>query len=277
LKMPSQFIPQKLFGIIGYPLGHSLSPILHNWAFQQHNLPFVYFSWPLPPDSLAEFMVSMHTLPIHGCSLTMPFKQKVISYIDSLTPQALSTKSINTLYWKDNLLWGENTDCQGFMDSLTTRSIAPESALILGAGGASRACLYGLKQLGSQQIFVTSRHQGTLNNLEHNSQIPFQKVDWQDRTSLQANLLINATPLGMSGELIQRSPFPSTELHRFEYVYDLIYNPTQTILLHEANKAGCLTINGLDMFILQAKSQSYLWTGICFSEKGAKEHLLSEL
>ncbi len=250
---------------------------MHNWAFQKNELPFVYFSWPLSPEYLAEYMVSMKTLPVHGCSLTMPYKQKTIPYIDDLGPHGLSTGSINTLYWKDGYLCGENTDCQGFMASLTQRSIVPRSALVLGAGGAAMSCIHGLKHLGCHHILVTSRNQESVKTLKYKCQLHFQELAWSERASLQTEMLINATPVGMSGKLAERSPFPETGLYNFKYVYDLIYNPVRTRLLRKAQKAGCKIINGLDMFILQAKAQFFLWTGKSFSVKAARDLLQEKL
>jgi shikimate dehydrogenase len=203
--------------------------------------------------------------------VTIPHKQKIIPYLDDLTPQALSTMAVNTLYWEENHLWGDNTDCQGFINSLTMRGITPSSALILGAGGATLACLQGLKQLGTQDIFVTSRRKETVSALKQTSPHPFQSISWDERADIEVDMLINATPVGMAGLLMDQSPFPAKGLKNITYCYDLIYNPPQTQLLQQAQQKGCTTINGLDMFILQAQAQFSLWTGHHFPNSKAKQ------
>lgn len=252
------YVPEKLFGVIGYPLGHSLSPLIHNWGFQYYSLPFVYFSWPVTPDNLPAFVLSLKTLPIHGCSITIPHKQKIIPYLDELTLEARQSQAVNTLYWQEDRLWGENTDCRGFIAPLLKEGINPDSALILGAGGASLACLTGLKRLGVRQVFMAARHFDRFPKETLSEEI---RIDWPERLEVKADLLINATPLGMSGERIQETPFPREKLSNFSYVYDLVYNPLETCLLKEAQESGCNAISGIWMFIHQASLQFRLWSG----------------
>lgn len=268
------FVPERLYGIIGYPLGHSLSPKLHNWAFTRHNLSCVYMKWPLRPSSIAAFMLSLRTLPIYGLSITIPHKQNVIPYLDGLTDQVLQTRAVNTLFWSGNLLYGDNTDCKGFVAPITEQNF--ESALILGAGGACRACIAGLKNIGVSKIRITARNDENARRVAKDMSV--QSLPWSERALLQADLLINATPLGMAGKWDQESAYSHPEqLKGFNTVYDLIYNPLETRLLQQAKEAGCRPVYGLEMFLHQAAEQFKLWTGEEFALEQARKLLQKDL
>ena len=130
------FEPTALYGIIGHPLGHSLSPALHNWAFARAGLPGVYMAWPLVPESLAEFFSAVRVLPIRGGNITLPHKVEAMALLDEISPRAGRVGAVNVFYWKDGRLCGDNTDVAGFLAPLRKKRVA--SALVLGAGGASR-------------------------------------------------------------------------------------------------------------------------------------------
>ena len=265
-----------LLGIIGSPLGHSLSPLLHNWALETAGLRGAYMAWPLAPDQLPAFMLGMRVLKIQGCSVTIPFKQRVIPYLDGLTAQARDTGAVNTLFWrKDKGLWGDNTDCPGCVAPLKDMGHIPDSALILGAGGAALACVAALRQAGVSTIMVAARRSDVLERLRCRFEIV--KVSWDDRQTQPAGLLVNATPLGMAGDMQGMSPLPKEYLGNFPLVYDLIYNPAQTRLMQEAEEAGCQTLGGLGMFVHQAAAQFELWTGRSFAGDQAIELLKAHL
>ena len=252
-------IPERLFGIIGYPLRHSLSPAVHNLAFCRLKLPYVYCAWPVLPESVNAFLDLMGLLPISGCSVTIPHKKKVAASCARLTELAARIGAVNTLYWEAGVLCGENTDCQGFQDPLRKLEFCPDSALVLGTGGAAQACIVGLQECGVQYITVAGRNREALKYLWQSFGI--RTVAWKDRLDSTAGLLVNTTPLGTAGELVETSPYPGEALGRFRIVYDLVYNPLRTKLLAEAQKAGCCCISGLEMFVNQAAAQFRLWTG----------------
>ncbi len=262
-------VPTRLFGIIGYPLGHSVSPILHNWGFYQQALPYSYFAWPVPAKDLGAFVVSLHTLPIWGCSVTIPHKQSIIPYLDKLSDNALSTKAVNTIYWEKGRLCGENTDCLGFIKSLQEMDISPESTLIIGAGGAARACITAFKWIGTTKIFITGRNKEKLYKLQNEHEVDV--LSWKEIYEKDIKILVNATPVGMAGGWEDELPCSEEDLSRFRYVFDLIYNPVKTKLLQEAQQKGCITISGLSMFVYQALAQFKVWTGHEFSIGQAKE------
>ena len=203
-------------------------------------------------------MLAIRTLPISGASVTLPHKQTVIPYLDRLTNTVLAIGAVNTLYWENGELWGENTDLAGFMAPLAPLSGELGSALVVGAGGAALACLEGLRRLGVKDLAVTARDDSKLRAL-CSSQGAIA-VPWSQREEHRADLLINATPLGMKGKaegVPPLAPHPA----RTPLVYDLIYNPVRTALLQQAKQQGCRTISGLDMFVHQAAEQFWIWTG----------------
>ena len=264
-----------LYGVIGFPLSQSLSPVLHNWGFNELQLPHAYYAWTIPGDALPAFTVSLRCLPIHGASVTLPHKQHIIPYVDHLTSEARSTAAVNTLFWREGELWGENTDVAGFLSPLKRRGEAPESALILGSGGAGLACIHGLRTWGVDRIMVAARRREPLQELRRKRGIA--PLAWEDAAGAKADLLINATPLGMRGKSEGESPLPGGALQGFKTVYDLVYNPLQTKLLKDAAAAGCQVLSGLEMFIEQGRKQFELWTGQSFDPDRARQLLLKRL
>ncbi len=264
---------EKLFAVIGYPIKQSLSPILHNWAFEQFDMPNVYMKWEIGPDKLGELMVAVHTLPVSGLSVTIPFKEKIIPFLDKLTEEAAAIGAVNHVFWKDGSLLGNNTDVHGFIEPIKHLKI--DSALILGTGGVSLACIYGLIKLGINQIWVAGRNLDRLTYLKRKFSI--QPILWDKRESVQAQLLVNCTPLGMVGHNLEISPFPKHYLKNFSYVYDVVYNPIHTTLIKESRELGLETISGIYMFIYQALYQFETWTNKKFDVKQAYNLLIPYL
>ncbi len=273
-------VPEQLYGIIGHPLGHTLSPTLHNWAFGELGIPAVYLAWPLPPESLPDFLRAVRILPVRGASVTIPHKEKVLAGVDRLTDRARRIGAVNTLYWRDGQLWGENTDVTGFMAPLRALLHPLEPALVLGAGGACRAVLEGLKELGVRDILLANRTRERAEALAR--EVPGVRVlDWEERHDPQPSLVVNTTPLGMAGGLTGEgageTPYEGARLQRGMTVYELIYNPLETRLIREAKAAGCRVVTGLDMFLGQGAEQFRLWTGLELDLAGARRVLLEAL
>ena len=261
--MPNQtklFLPQKLYCVIGWPLAQSLSPLLHNTGFQQLGLASIYLQFPISPLDLPRFLDSVRLLPIAGCSVTIPHKTTVIPYLDAISPEAKRIGAVNTLYWQDNQLIGENTDYTGFLAPLAGYELSSMSVLLLGAGGAARACLCGLKECLAKKIFIAtpsnSRH------LPLAEEFAVEGISWQERYGVQADLIINATPLGMHGSHEDESPYDfSQSAHKTKLAYDIVYNPLETRFLREAAEQGIEVISGRTMFFEQGNAQFRLWTG----------------
>ncbi|MFW5970458.1 MAG: shikimate dehydrogenase [Desulfovermiculus sp.] len=257
-----------LYGVIGHPVGHSLSPILHTWAFSCLQIPGAYMKWDVDASDFGAFTVALRVLPIHGLSVTLPHKQRIIPYLDHMTHEARQIGAVNTVSWQQGDLWGTNTDWQGIFRPLRERAVAPDSALILGAGGASLAAVEALRQLGCHKIFLSARDQQKVSRQLKGQGI--LSLAWEERSQCEPDVLINSTPLGMAGEFQNHSPWPEgRSLQGVPWVFDLVYTPKKTRLLHEAEQAGCKTISGLEMFVSQALGQFEIWTGQGFDPRAA--------
>ena len=271
-----------LFGIIGSPLGHTASPLLHTWAFAKMNLAAAYYSWPLQPEHLPSFVQAIRLLPIHGVSVTIPFKQVIIPYLDGLDNLATKIGAVNTLYWDAGKLKGTNTDVLGFIYPLRKLKVKPKIALVLGAGGAARGVLAGLRLISQEtQIFIANRSFNKAQILaeEFNAQALPWPASLAIKQGLKPDLVINTSPMGMQGSESQaESPLSLKDfkdLHVGEQssrhygegisslplAYDLVYRPLHTPFLQFAKQAGWQTQDGLDMLLGQGLEQLNIWTG----------------
>ena len=251
--------PEKLYAIIGHPLGHTMSPALHNSGFSMYNLASVYMAFPTPPEKLSDFMTAFRTLPIHGASVTIPHKETVIDYLDEITPRAKTVGAVNTLFWQDEKLVGDNTDVLGFMAPLIGMERKFKHALVLGAGGAAKAVLAGLKELGVVDVTICNRTEIRAHQLA--DQFGTGIILWEERGNVLADLVINTTPMGMAGKFVCESPYEQEMFKGEGVAYDLVYNPLETVFLRSAKEAGWDTVDGLHMFAAQGAEQFRLWTG----------------
>ncbi|MBF0480504.1 MAG: shikimate dehydrogenase [Desulfovibrionaceae bacterium] len=261
----------KQYGIIGYPLGHSLSPLVHNRAFADLGVDASYEAWPTPPGELEAFMAAARARPIAGLSVTIPHKTGVAAYLDGVSAGAARAGAVNTVYWRAGRLLGENTDVSGFVAPLAALPRLPSSALVLGAGGAARAVLAGLAGLGVKRVTLTNRNPDKAEALAR--EFAVEAAPWDARGEIRADLIVNATPLGMAGPDVLETPYPAQRFTPGAIAYDLIYNPGQTRFLREAAAAGCAVIGGLDMFVEQAAGQFKLWTGLELPRRTTREIL----
>lgn len=264
----------KQYGIIGYPLGHTMSPTLHNWGFEQFGLQAKYEAWPTPPDALDAFMTRFKKENYRGLSVTIPHKLTIMEYVDALTDRAQAVGAVNTLWWDNDTLMGDNTDVAGAVNPLRLKGGQLNSALILGAGGASRAAVAGCKELGIETISISNRTASKAAAIA--TDFAINTVDWDKRQDETPDLIINSTPLGMQGDLQSQTPWPFS-FASTKIVFDLVYNPLETRLLQEAAQAGCETIQGLEMFVHQGLEQFRLWTGKALDLDGARNLVLEQL
>jgi len=250
---------------------------MHNWGFERTGFPGTYCRWPISRKQLPAFMLAVRTLNIRGASVTIPHKEAIIPYLNGLTPRALAVGAVNTLYREGDLILGDNTDVTGFLAPLQHRNMIPASALVLGAGGAARAVLAGLRKVGCARIVLSNRSPKAARKMA--AAFNTETCLWEDREKVQADLLVNTTPLGMQGDHVLHSPLNLVKdgAGRFSHVYDLIYNPLRTRLLKEAEQAGCETISGLDMFLHQGLAQFRRWTEQEFPSDEAEQLLLTLL
>jgi shikimate dehydrogenase len=229
---------------------------MHNAAFRELGLNAIYVAFPVA--DLAQAVAGLRGLRIHGVSVTIPFKEEIISLLDELEPQAARIGAVNTMVNRDGRLVGHNTDWLGALKALEEKTgIAGKRVLILGAGGASRAIAFAVLEKGGQ-VAVT--------DLDKDKALALSRQLWVEVVAphhlgrYPADILINATPVGMepkSGDI----PLDPTLLARFQVVMDIVYKPLKTRLLQEAEARGCQVIDGLRMLIHQATEQFVLWTG----------------
>lgn len=255
-------------GLIGYPLGHSLSPKIHAAALSACGLIGSYSLFTIHPDDkqgLNNLLSRLRTGEIHGLNVTIPHKQKVIEFMDELTPTAQSICAVNTIYMRGDKLIGDNTDVSGFLSDLrrvigNRETGIGKSAIVLGAGGSARAVVYALANDGWNVILAARRieqaQQLVLSFPEHNLRL--STFDFQPSTF---DLIVNTTPLGMTPNT-ETSPLPEgTELSKNTFVYDLVYNPSETKLVRDARTQGLNASTGLGMLIEQAALAFEKWTG----------------
>lgn len=245
-----------LYGLIGDPVAHSLSPTMHNQAFAAIGYNSVYLAFRV--KDLAKAIHGIRSLNVKGVSVTLPHKVTIIEHLDEIDAAAARIGAVNTIVNHNGKLTGHNTDCQGAIRALRTRtSIEGKSIAIIGAGGAARAIGYGLAVAGGR-VTILNRTSTTGERLAADLQAEFLPLnEWRpDRFEI----LINATPVGMHPET-DATPISKAALSEDLVVMDIIYNPMKTRLLRAAEAKNCRTIDGLAMFVFQGAQQFELWTG----------------
>lgn len=247
----------QIYGIIGNPVRHSLSPIIHNGVFQRLGLKAVYLAFEV--HDLKKAVEGMRSLGILGLSVTIPFKTEVIPFLDELDETAEQIQAVNTLQNKGGKIIGFNTDCSGAIEALKEKNHLPrKKVFLLGAGGAARAIGFGLKKEGCE-IFIFNRSPEKGEKLARELGAIYLP-EFPAGKELIPELIINATSVGMA-PLNNQSPFPVNLLEEGMVVMDIVYHPWRTKLLGAAEARGCQTINGLEMLARQAAAQTKIWTG----------------
>jgi len=245
----------QLYGVIGNPIGHSLSPLMHNAGFAHRHVNAVFI--PFLVRDLADFMKAVRPLRISGLSVTLPHKQQILRYLDECEPLAAEIGAVNTVVCRAGKLHGYNTDHLGVMLSLG-RKIKLEGArvLIFGVGGAGRTVGFAAARAGAQVFFCARRPEAARAAARD---FGAEAVERKDLRELEFDAIVNATPIGMM-PLADVSPLEAAEL-RCGLVFDLIYRPMRTRLLRLAERRGIATLSGVDMFVAQGVAQWELWTG----------------
>ncbi|MEA3468781.1 MAG: shikimate dehydrogenase [Thermodesulfobacteriota bacterium] len=245
-----------LYGILGNPVTHSLSPAMHNAALATSSINAVYLPFPAP--DIAAAVTGIRGLGIQGVSVTIPHKEKVMALLDEIDPVARKIGAVNTVMNKNGTLTGLNTDWLGATRALEEEiDLNAAEAVILGAGGSARAIGFGLLERGAKFVLCSrteSRGKALADELGC-SWVSLSEADY-----LSGAILINATSVGMKPH-VENSPVPELILSRFQVVMDIVYAPLKTRLLQEAEANGCKIINGLEMLLYQGVAQFELWTG----------------
>ena len=248
----------KKYFVIGNPIDHSLSPKLHNHWFKENNIDAVYDKKKIDENDLENMITRLKKKEINGINVTVPFKKKVIQYLDKLSPEAEQTQSVNTIILKNDNLVGYNTDIGGFIKAIKNLNlnIKGKKIFILGAGGVVPSIIFALNKMNVSKIVISNRTKKKAEDLKskfNNLEI----LDWGDINDF--DVIINATSLGLNKESINLdfSKFANDKLF-----YDVIYNPAETNFLKEGKRLGNRTENGKLMFIYQAFEAFKLWHGI---------------
>lgn len=260
----------QLCGLFGNPVEHSLSPAIHNAAFRELGLNFVYLAFPVEdlPGAINGIRALGH---VRGLSVTIPHKVSILPLLDSVETTAKYIGSVNTIVKDRGILVGSNTDASGAMQALHQGGIPlkGQSVVILGSGGAARAIAFGLcvqEEIGQLKMLGIDDHERRTLADDLRAKTPVSITDETLNAETlqaalsQASLLIHCTPVGMHPNVGQ-SCVPRDLLHPNLAVMDIVYNPLQTQLLADAQAAGCRTISGIEMFLHQAVGQFELWTG----------------
>jgi shikimate dehydrogenase len=256
-------------GLTGYPVSHSLSPKIQNAALKACGLKGDYSLFPIPPDDqqgLKDLLAQVRSSEITGLNVTIPHKQSVIPFMDELTPTARTIGAVSVIYLRDDKLIGDNADAHGFLTDVKKFIGGGDwgggkTALVLGAGGSARAVVYALLKDGWNVTIAARRIEQAQELVSQFEGVAAMDLNFQTFQLSNFQLIVNTTPLGMTPNMNQ-SPLPENLLlPSHAIVYDLIYNPRETKLVHDARAQGLSATTGLGMLIEQAAMSFELWTG----------------
>ncbi len=256
----------KIYGVVADPVGHSLSPVVHNAACIAAGIDAVYLPFLVPAGHLRDFLKAASRWPLAGLSVTIPHKEAVLELVDNCDEVVEEVGASNTLRFNDDgSVEAFNTDVTGAIDALRATleeqeggfggRLGMKSALILGAGGAARAIACGLRRQGVE-VTVAARTGARAKKLAE--EVGGKAVDWSGRHRLPYDCIVNATPIGMHPN-VDETPYDATHLRPYMVVFDTVYNPESTLLVKEARGVGCRVVTGVEMFVRQATEQFRLW------------------
>jgi len=254
-----------VYGVIADPVGHSLSPHVHNAAFEAIGVDSVYCPFRVPADALGQFMEDAPRLGIHGLSVTIPHKEAIARHLTKVDPAVKSIAAVNTVVFEGGEVIGYNTDYNAAMDCIEhtlggigkkPSPVKNKRVLVLGAGGVARPIVYGMRHRGAL-VTIASRTKRRAERLAET--FDCKAIDWEARGRALCDILINCTPVGMHPN-VDESPVGKTFLKPSLLVFDTVYNPESTLLIKEARGRNCQVITGVEMFVRQAMLQFFLFT-----------------
>lgn len=262
----------KILGIIGNPLTHSLSPIMHNKALEDLGLNYVYVPFPVEKHRLHEVVQALRVLGIAGVNVTIPFKEEIVKYLDDLSDEARACRAVNVVKNRQGRLEGHNTDGPGFMAALKEAGITPGGwkTVVLGAGGAARAIAYQLARAKVRNLTLVNRTLGKAQQLaafiQCQTGVRTRALGWNGdavkQAVCEADLLVNTTSIGMFPRGEEMPPLDPEWFKPELVVSDVVYNPVETRLLAVARRRGLRTVDGVGMFIHQGALALEIFTGV---------------
>ncbi len=261
-----------VLGIIGFPIGHSISPIFQQAALDHYGIDATYQAWAVAPAEIADFVRDLRRPEVMGINVTVPHKEAVIAHLDEVDEWATEAGAVNTIVNREGRLTGHNTDGYGFLQALKDGAgFDPNGrrVLVLGAGGAARGVVLALVRAGISQLLIANRtvaRAEILVRLALARGIPAQAIPlaWNEVSlgAVQADLIVNCTTIGMShGPNAVGTPLLLHQIPPTSLVYDLVYNPMETPLLREAARAGAGALGGIQMLVHQGAASFEMWTG----------------
>ena len=249
----------KRYLVIGNPIEHSLSPMLHNYLIKKNNIDAIYQKQKLNNNEIKNLILKIKEKKIHGINVTVPFKKTIIPFLDQLSLEAENTQSVNTIYLNNNKIIGHNTDIDGFELGIKSLNfeVLNKRILILGAGGVVPSIVYALRKMKASHISVSNRTKSKAEDLR-NLFANLNVVDWGDVPYF--DMIINATSLGLNMD--DKINLDFSKVGKNKFFYDVIYNPSETDFLKKGKKLGNKIENGKLMFIYQALAAFKIWHGI---------------
>ncbi|MDR9419010.1 shikimate dehydrogenase [Gracilimonas sp.] len=262
--LESESSRQPHYLLIGSPISHSVSPMMHNTALEHHNLKATYHAVAVRNSEISTLIAHLNRLEFLGANITIPYKEMLFDAMDTLGMEAAQIGAINTIVKRDGKIVGENTDAYGFKVTLEEHEndLSGQRAIIFGTGGATKAITFALHQMGVEEIVMVSRRPGRYDDKEGITMCNYE--NWSAYAE-EAAIIINATPLGMVPNT-DATPVGNDEIYLLEdkICYDIVYNPRETTFMKQAKEAGGIPIGGLDMLIHQGAKSFRLWTGLEF-------------
>ncbi len=260
----------KVVGLFGHPVAHSISPMFMNYTLDRLGLNYKYLAFDIKENNLKSALASAKALGFRGINITIPYKSIVQQYLDEAETEVQTIGAVNCIVNREGFLHGANTDHYGFIQPLKDRGFCAKNkkAFIIGCGGAARSVVYALIKDGIESIYLTNRtKKNALQFIEwckkslNYSNIIYMgdNIRFSQDSFRESNIIINSTPVGMYPEN-DACPIPEEiQFHKSQIVYDLIYNPPETVLLKRARNNGATTINGFEMLIVQGLFSLVLW------------------
>ncbi len=286
----------KIVGLLGKPVDHSLSPTMHNAAYEEMGLDWCYLAMPCETQNVEKFTKALRFIDCKGLNITIPHKQEVLKACNKLTKIANDIQAVNTLIPEKNNKWiGANTDVEGFLTPLRSYNLMNKNVIVIGCGGSARAVVMGLKSLNIKKLTIIGRNESSLNvfiklisKLLYKNNMSIEGISNSDINIKsyieEADLIINTTPIGMNDKIIKQENIPLgrevwDSLSNKTILYDLIYTPKPTNWLKLGQEKNCFIIDGLDMLVAQGALSISLWSGfnnvpVKIMKSSAEKHLM---
>lgn len=273
---------KKLFGVMGDPIAHSMSPVMHNDLFNYYGIDAAYVPFHVSKGSLEAAVKGLKAIRVAGFNVTVPYKTEIMAFLDEIDPLAKAIGAVNTVVNKDGKLVGYNTDGRGFVRGLKEQlqTLTDKAVLMIGAGGAAKAIYFSLAEAGIKKLDIYNRTPAKATELKKSCPFPV-KTEVFDKGMAEKRLadydiLIQTTMIGMAPH-IEEAPLSLNRVKPGSFASDIIYNPLETKFLREASSAGANIQNGIEMFVYQGALAFEIWTGVFPDTERMKENVLKQL